>query len=242
MQLAKCDIDLVCQEHLLYSSLIPQQAHILELGCGNADKARAILRGGKVACYLGLETDTTQHAKNLELTHNAAHHPEFTNARFALAGAEQIPADDNSFDLVVMFKSLHHVPLEQMDAALAEIHRVLKPRGLAYISEPVFAGDYNEILRLFHDEQQVRAAAFAAIERAVAAGLLELVEEKFFKTAVRFRDCAQFEEKVIGVTHTQHRLTAACLAEVRTRFAAHMTADGAHFETPNRFDLLRKPG
>jgi 2-methylisocitrate lyase-like PEP mutase family enzyme len=67
-----------------------------------------------------------------------------------------------------MFKSLHHVPVPLMDQALAEIRRVLKPGGLAYISEPVFAGEFNEVLRLFHDESIVRREAFSAIERAVA--------------------------------------------------------------------------
>ncbi len=234
MQIANPAIDLVCQEHVLYADLIPPQAHVLELGCGNAEKTRSVMRTGKVAYCLALETDAIQHAKNLALT-------DLPDVRFALAGAQEIPADSGSFDLVMMFKSLHHVPLEQMDAALAEIHRVLKPGGLAYISEPVFAGDYNEILRLFHDEERVRAAAFAAIERTVASGLLELVTQHFFKTEVRFRDFSQFEERVLQVTHTQHRLTAECLAQVRARFVAHMGADGARFHTPNRVDLLRKP-
>jgi ubiquinone/menaquinone biosynthesis C-methylase UbiE len=234
MHLSQPDIELLCQEHSLYLPLITEQAHILELGCGNADKARSIIRAGKAACYLALEADPAQHARNQALT-------DLAKVRFVLAGAEEIPAEDNSFDLVLMFKSLHHVPLDQMDCALHEIHRVLKPGGLAYISEPVFAGDYNEILRLFHDEEQVRIAAFAAIERSVASGLLQLVEEKFFKTEVRFRDFPQFEQRVIGVTYQQHRLTAECLAEVRARFIAHMGPDGARFHTPNRLDLLRKP-
>lgn len=234
MKIADPESDLVCQEHLLYAELIPQQARVLELGCGNAEKTRSVMRSGKVAYCLALETDAVQHARNLART-------DLPNVHFALAGAQDIPADSDSFDLVLMFKSLHHVPLDQMDAALSEIRRVLKPGGLAYISEPVFAGDYNEILRLFHDEELVRRAAFEAMERAVDSGFLELVEQKFFKTAVRYRDFAQFEEKVIGATHTQHRLTAECLAEVRARFAAHIGPDGAEFLTPNRVDLLRKP-
>lgn len=33
-----------------------------------------------------------------------------------------------------------------MEASMQEIRRVLKQGGLVYISEPVFAGDFNEIL------------------------------------------------------------------------------------------------
>ena len=81
--------------------------------------------------------------------------------KFDLAGAQQIPLDDGSVDIVLMFKSLHHVPLELMEASLQEINRVLKPGGLAYISEPVFSGDFNDILRLFNNEKKVREAAFS---------------------------------------------------------------------------------
>jgi SAM-dependent methyltransferase len=59
-----------------------------------------------------------------------------------------------------MFKSLHHVPPELMEPSMHEIRRVLKQGGLVYISEPVFAGDFNDILRLFHDEQKVNFAEF----------------------------------------------------------------------------------
>ena len=50
-----------------------------------------------------------------------------------------------------------------MDAALSEIARVLKPGGQAWISEPVFAGELNEVFRLFHNEEVVRETAFGAI-------------------------------------------------------------------------------
>ena len=57
-----------------------------------------------------------------------------------------------------------------LDTALDEIHRVLRPGGVAWFAEPVFAGDLNEIIRLFHDEQVVRQAAFDALVRASNGG------------------------------------------------------------------------
>lgn len=227
------DINQICEERQLYAGLLPQQARILELGCGKAEKTRAIAKDDKVAYLLALETDTVQHAINLT-------HTDLPKVEFALGAAQAIPAASASFDMVMLFKSLHHVPLEKLDLALTEIQRVLKPGGLAYISEPIFAGAYNEILRLFHDESHVRQAAFAAVERAVETGLFTLVEQKFFLSPIRYRDFAQFEENVLKVTHTQHQLTAALYSEVREKFNAHMTADGAEFLAPMRVDLLRK--
>ncbi|WP_173059822.1 class I SAM-dependent methyltransferase [Sulfurimicrobium lacus] len=226
--------NLVCDERDVYEQLLPLQgADILELGCGKAEKTRAISQSGKARSITALEVDEIQHAANL-------HSNDLANVSFALGGAEAIPAADESFDVVLMFKSLHHVPVAQMDRAMAEIRRVLRPGGMAYISEPVFAGEFNEILRLFHDEEAVREAAFSAVERAVAAGRFELVSETFFSTPTRFETFEQFEERILKVTHTEHRLSPDLYRRVREQFMRHMTPHGADFETPLRVDLLRK--
>jgi len=235
MQISNSNAGALRDEREIYANLGLNGARILELGCGAGEKTRAIARDYPQASILALEVDHIQHRKNLELT-------GYPNIRFAVGGAERIPAEDDTFDVVFLFKSLHHVPRALMDQALDEIKRVLVPGGVAYISEPVFAGEYNEILRLFHDEEAVRAAAFAAIERVVASGKLELVEEIFFNARLRFPDFAAFEDKVIGATHTRHHLTPAVHAEVRSRFAMHMRDSGAEFRTPMRVDILRKPG
>ncbi|BBP00908.1 class I SAM-dependent methyltransferase [Sulfuriferula nivalis] len=234
MQIAIPDIDLICDEQEIYEQLLPlAQANIIELGCGKAEKTRAIAKAGKVAAILALEVDAIQHAQNLTTT-------DLPNVCFELGCAENIPAADASMDIVLMFKSLHHVPVDKMDLALAEVHRVLKPGGLAYISEPIYAGEFNEVLRLFHDEQQVRAAAFATVERAVSSNLMHLVTQKFFKTPMHFDDFSQFEAKVIKVTHTHHALSPVLHDAVKAEFEKHMTATGANFFMPIRVDLLQK--
>ncbi len=233
MQIALADITLVRDEQELVEQLLPAGAHVLELGCGKAEKTRLIAQSGKAKSILALEVDRIQHAKNLQAA-------DLPNIHFALGGAEEIPAGDASFDIVMMFKSLHHVPLAQLDRALNEIRRVLKPGGLAYLSEPIFAGDYNEIMRLFHDESLVREAAFAAVRRAVDAGRMQLVEQFFFKSSIRFRDFAQFDRGVLNVTHTSHTLSPALYEQVKQKFERHMTPDGAEFFVPMRVDLLRK--
>jgi ubiquinone/menaquinone biosynthesis C-methylase UbiE len=235
MRICDPDSHILCDEQEVYENLLPLEgARILELGCGAAQKTRAIAEAHRTASILALETDTVQHAKNQQIA-------DLPNVTFGLAGAEDIPAADGSFDVVFMFKSLHHVPLDKMDRALAEIRRVLRPGGLAYISEPVYAGSFNDILRLFHDEQAVREAAFAAVKRAVESGLLELATQRFFNTAMAFDDFGQFDQRIIQVTHTQHRLSPELYEQVKARFEAHMTPQGAQFEMPIRVDLLRRP-
>jgi hypothetical protein len=106
----------------------------------------------------------------------------------------------------------------------------------------VYAGDFNEVLRLFHDEKVMREAAFAAMQRAVESGLLQLVGQHFFNTRNHFDSFDEFENRIIKVTHTQHSLSPDLLAAVREKFMRSMTPNGADFLTPIRVDLLRKPG
>lgn len=211
---------------------LPAHPRIIELGCGAAHLSRKLLQRYPASTVTGLEVDERQMAKNLERPQE--------RLRFVNAGAQAIPFADGSFDLALMLKSLHHVPLDLLDQALAEVHRVLRPQGLLYVSEPVFAGALNEVMRLFHDEQAVRAAALAAVQRAVASGAWEQMDEIFFETPVHYRDFAEFEQRMIGVTFVTHRLDAATLAAVQERFEPHMTADGAHFTRPMRINLLRR--
>ena len=211
---------------------LPAHPRIIELGCGAAHLSRKLLQRYPASTVTGLEVDERQMAKNLERPQE--------RLRFVNAGAQAIPFANGSFDLALMLKSLHHVPLDLLDQALAEVHRVLRPQGLLYVSEPVFAGALNEVMRLFHDEQAVRAAALAAVQRAVASGAWEQMDEIFFETPVHYRDFAEFEQRMIGVTFVTHRLDAATLAAVQERFEPHMTADGAHFTRPMRINLLRR--
>jgi ubiquinone/menaquinone biosynthesis C-methylase UbiE len=225
---------LVNEVKLMLDALPFDGARVLELGCGKAEKTRTLAETGRVAEILALEVDAIQHARNLQVT-------DLPNVRFAHGGAEAIPAEDNSFDIVIMLKSLHHVPVAHMDTALSEIARVLKPGGLAWISEPVFAGELNEIMRLFHDEKIVREAAFAAVCRAVEDGRLLLNEERFFNTRSLFDSFEQFDARMIRVTHSNHALSPELYREVQEKFAAHLTPDGATFLNPQRVDVLQKP-
>ena len=95
----------------------------------------------EVGCSMG--NDTIEFAKRgfqvsgIDITEKAI---ELIKQRFALYGmqgdfrvadAENLPFEDNSFDLVYSFGVLHHTP--NTEKAIREIHRVLKPNGKASI-------------------------------------------------------------------------------------------------------------
>ena len=224
---------LVNEVRLMLAELPFDGANVLELGCGKAEKTRMLAETGRMKEIVALEVDDIQHRRNLQIS-------DLPNVQFRHGGAEAIPAADNSFDIVLMFKSLHHVPMEHMNPALSEIARVLKPGGLAWISEPVFAGDLNEVFRLFHDEEVVREAAFAAIRKSVDAGCLSLERQLFFNTRSFFESFDQFDQRMIQVTHTSHQLAPELYRRVKDKFESYLTPEGATFLNPQRVDLLRK--
>jgi len=236
MKIADPAQDTLLNEVKLMRAELPfDGARVLELGCGKAEKTRLLAESGRPKEIVALEVDDIQHQYNLEIN-------DLPNVDFRHGGAEAIPVGDDSFDIVLMFKSLHHVPLQYMDQALNEIARVLKPGGLAWISEPVFAGELNEVFRLFHDEKAVREAAFAAIRKAVAGGRLSLKKQFFFNTRSHFESFDQFDQRMIQVTHTSHQLAPALYQQVREKFESYLTPEGATFLNPQRVDLLRKAG
>jgi ubiquinone/menaquinone biosynthesis C-methylase UbiE len=236
MRISADKIDITCSESEIYHRLLSlDNKHILELGCGSAAITRDIATAGPGRKITALEVDEIAHEINMQIS-------DLPNVTFGLSGAQDIPLENESVDVVFMFKSLHHVPLDLMDQSMREISRVLKPGGLAYISEPVFAGDFNEILRLFHDEQKVREAAFNAVKKAVDDGLFNLVEETFFNSPMKFESFSEFEDKTLNVTHTNHTLDETTYKLVKQRFEQHLGEDGAHFLMPIRVDLLQRPG
>jgi SAM-dependent methyltransferase len=182
----------------------------------------------------GLEVDERQHAKNLA--------SPLDGLQFVAAGAQAIPFADGRFDLALMLKSLHHVPLALLAQALGEAARVLRVGGHLYVSEPVYGGPYNEVVRLFNDEGVVRVAAQAALDDALRAGTWEQVAERHFALPVVYRDFADFEQRMMRPTFADHRIDDAKLATVRAAFAPHLGLEGARFNRPMHVRLLRKRG
>ncbi len=223
----------IADELDMLAGLVPlDNAQLIELGCGAAGVGRKLLARFPGARLTGLEVDERQHTKNLA--------EPAERLTFLAGGAQAIPLPDAQFDGALMLKSLHHVPLADMARALNEVARVLRPGGWLYVSEPVYDGALNEVVKLYNDEGVVRAAAQAALDAAVAGGHWRTEGEHRFATAVRYRDFDEFEQRMMRPTYADHRLTEAKIAAVRERYLPHQTAAGAHFTRPMHVRLLRK--
>ena len=217
---------------LLANLVTLDASRLIELGCGQARLARALLARYPDATVTGLEVDERQHAKNLAVPQS--------RLDFVQAGAQAVPFADAGFDGALMLKSLHHVPVGLMAQALAEVARVLRPGAWLYVSEPVFAGPLNEIMRLFNDEGKVRAAAQQALDQALRGDVWKAAAEVRFEMPVHFVDFATFDTRMMQPTYANHQIDAPTRAAIQLRFDSHLGPDGVHLTRPMHVRLLRK--
>jgi SAM-dependent methyltransferase len=89
---------------------------VLDLGCGDGQIARALAAQGSDV----LGVDPTQLHIDVAIERGGG-------PRYLLGGATKIPADDETFDAVVACLVFEHI--DQMDEAMTEVARVLKPNG-----------------------------------------------------------------------------------------------------------------
>lgn len=103
------------------------QPRCVELGCGIGTFSEPLLEARPALRLVGIDISP----RCVDLAR--ARLGRFRGAEFQLGDASHLPVSPNSQDLVFGNGVLHHV---DVDRTLAEIHRVLKPGGWLWFSEP----------------------------------------------------------------------------------------------------------
>ena len=101
----------------------------LDFGCGIGIAALHLAKLGYLAAGFDISARSIAVADRLADQHHLA-----DRCQFAVASAQQFEYEDAAFDLVFGIDVLHHVDI---DDALAETVRVLRPGGIAIFKEPV---------------------------------------------------------------------------------------------------------
>ena len=104
-------------------------AHVLEYGCGTGSYAFALAKHASHISGIDISKVALDQAKKRARKENVG-----DKIDFFLMNAEDLDYSDNTFDLVCGTGILHHLELEK---ALSEITRVLKPEGKAIFIEPL---------------------------------------------------------------------------------------------------------
>ena len=222
-----------CADSAAVAALTPVAGlTIVDVGCGVGKSSRELAAQG--ARVIGVEPDPIQAAKNCEA--ERAQGVAFVEAR-----AESLPLESGSADGVIFLRSLHHVPVEAMEAALKEAARVLKPSGFLCVVEPGIDGTHNPMMRPFHDETQVLEAAQAALERS-AQPLFRECERFRYVQYPRYADFEALVARFTSQTFNDIRREQVETDEVRALFEAGRTESGDYmFEQPMLLDVYRGP-
>ena len=204
---------------------------VLDVGCGEGVLVRRLASLGARAVGVDPSAVALERARRAESSDTSRHFVEGT--------AEALPFPDTSFDVVVFFNSLHHVPTESMDAALAEAARVLRPGGVLYVQEPLAEGSFFELMVLVEDETRVRGAAQEALRRALEGDFVEL-DRRDVLLAVRHDDFAAFRDQMLAVEPARAAAFEEHQAALHASFARlGRDAEGSHeFEQPSRINLF----
>ncbi|MBL0329714.1 MAG: class I SAM-dependent methyltransferase [Bacteroidetes bacterium] len=125
------------QEFLTFYDFLPHKKNlkVLELGCGIGYCTAFLSKISDEVIATDLETiDPTTHSPGLEITRNFLKSLDISNVTVMHASAEDLPFENNTFDLVFSSHVIEHVP--DMEKAIKEINRVLKPGGINFCVVP----------------------------------------------------------------------------------------------------------
>lgn len=192
---------------------------VADMGSGGGEVTRRLARLG--ADVTGVEPQ----AAALETALGAG-----GGASYVRAGAEATGLPGEAFDLVVFSKSLHHCP--DMDAALAEARRILRPGGRIAVLEPVSPDPFWPVIRHIEDETEAHRRAIAAMERLAATTDLRPVARLEFATRMRNEGLDQLIARLLAVDpgrslRPEDRpamacdFAAACLEDETGRYIPH---------------------
>lgn len=210
---------------------------LLDIGCGAGRLTRELAKRGAKQ-VIGIEPDPIQAARNRQAD-------PLPGVTFMEGGARELGHEDGSIDGVFFGYSLHHVPEADMDRALGEAIRVLKPQsGFLYVIEPVMAGSFSELNRLFHDETEVRTLAYRALARTVAPRFARR-REIHYRGWTEYADFEAFLEEMLGLTYNDHNRKQVDTPAVHALFESGRNGDGYRFQyrlRVNYYDGLLRPG
>ncbi len=107
-------------------SLIPRDATILDYGCGYGRTCDELVRLG-YQDVLGIDISERMIQRGQRL---------FPHLNLEVLRKERLPCEDNTFDAVLLFAVLTCIPTNSGQKELVgDIHRVLRPGGILYVSD-----------------------------------------------------------------------------------------------------------
>lgn len=146
---------------------LPQNAQILEVGCGTGGNLEMLGKFGNVSA---LEMDETARAIALEKT----------SGRYDIRAGycpDKIPFTEHKFDLICIFDVLEHI--EQDTETLSSIQKLLKKNGRILITVPAYQWLYGAHDKFLHHKRRYTANQ---LQRKIAAANFKCTKISYFNT------------------------------------------------------------
>jgi ubiquinone/menaquinone biosynthesis C-methylase UbiE len=106
-----------------------QGKRVLEYGCGEGWITYDLARLGGTVCAFDISPEAVRQTQTMLSSRGL-----LERCSVEVMPAERLSYEDESFDVAVGFAIIHHLDVPR---AFAELHRVLKPGGVAYFAEPL---------------------------------------------------------------------------------------------------------
>ena len=192
------------------------EAIALDMGCGGGHAAfrLAPLVGKVVACDLS--------EAMLRVVDEEAGRRGLGNVVTKRSAAESLPCPSASFDVAVTRYSAHH--WHDVPAGLAQMHRVLKPGGLAIFMDVATPGvplldTWLQSLELLRDPSHVRNASPGEWRAALAAAGFSVGEASRFRLRLEFASWVERMKTPPAQVAAIRSLQQRAPSEVRDYFA-----------------------
>jgi ubiquinone/menaquinone biosynthesis C-methylase UbiE len=117
------------------SGIIPDNATVLDFGCGNMYTSRELLKIKPSLQITGLDVVRDQNLTDEILTDK--------RLKFDLLSTQALPYADNTFDIVVALATMHHT--NDPEYYLSELKRVIKPDGAVILIEEMYINPIDKI-------------------------------------------------------------------------------------------------
>lgn len=162
------------RSHQMYRDLLLSACEgrtVLDYGCGTGTTALLLAEHGAQVTGIDISDVAIQMAREQAALRGQS------NAVFSVMDAEALEFDANSFDIVCGMSILHHLQLQK---ALRELGRVLRPTGKAFFLEPM---GHNPAINLY---RRCTPHLRTSSEHPLTTRDLALVAQHFTKARWKF--------------------------------------------------------
>ena len=161
---------------------------VLDLACGPGIVAEVITQ--HVRRVVGVDITPAM----IRLASERLAKAHLTNGVFAVSSAETLPFEENEFDQILTRLSFHH--FTDVAAVLAEVRRMLRPRGRLIVADVVSSEDADEAalhnsLERLRDPTHVRMFAPSELIEIIRAAGFSVVSDEMWEQQRAFTEWAQ---------------------------------------------------